>query len=279
MEVQVTLDIQGAYDATGFYLSECARKNNYLIPQDFTFIKMRLASFAFYDMSFRYKNQFFAILLDIRHNNSSIFEDISERKGRLIKFCQDNNLIPCLFPLNMSFVQENGKYGYGTYLGGRHTSKQAFSPQNRDNWNLIHAVTNTPINPSALATDEPIEMSEYEQYNFATEIAKQIVAKEHGDIVEWNDVLPSNSPQLTYINRNHSVEEWCCVRVVDKPIEELTTSEIQEATKDTHIFTPIFSHNGLFFLIYIQNKNRTDFVHNYQYKVKEAFRTLYEIIN
>ena len=83
-----------------------------------------------------------------------------------------------------------------------------------------------------------------------------------------------------YINKHHNTKEWCCVRVVDKPISELTESEVAQATKNMHIFNPIFSHNGLFFLIYIEKSDdRTALGYHYKYKIKESFRTSYEIID
>ena len=280
MEVQITLDIPGAYNATGVHLMECAKKNNYLCPQDFSFRKTRPATFSYFDMAIRYKNRFYAILMDIRHNDLSIIPDFSERKEKLIKFCQGNNLVPCMFPLDMSLGKQNGPHGYGTYFGGGYGISQIFTPHNKENWNLFHAETSKLINPSEGATDELTPMSEYEKYYFATDVAKKIVEEKYGKIVEWYDVLPGNDPQLVYINKHHNVEEWCCVRVVNKPISELTESELAQATKDMHIFNPIFSHNGLFFLIYIEKSNdRTALGYHYKYKIKESFRTSYEIID
>lgn len=280
MEIQLNLDLQGAYDTAGLHLNEWAAKNNYRIPEDFTFLKMRQASFSFFDMSFRYKNQVFAIFLDIIHGKESIFEDRHKRKMQLIEFCRKYNIVPCLFPLDLSLAKESGPQGYGTYCTGKHTSQQSFIPRFRDSWNLLYAPTNARINPSEWATDEPVQMSEYEQYNFATEIAKPIIEKEYGYIVEWNDVLPSNSPQLVYINRERCIEEWCCVRVVDKPIADLTESEMEYATRKTHVYNPIYIRSGLYFIVYIENKNRTDLTHKYQYEVKRHYSIAdYSLLN
>ena len=170
------------------------------------------------------------------------------------------NLIPCLFPLNLSFDKENRGHSYGTYITGGHVSSQIFfTPYNTNNWNLIHAITKENVNPSELATDTPIPMSKYEQYNFATEIAKQIVEKWYGPIVEWDDV-PGNGPQLVYLEKGHKDSKaLCCVLVVDKPIEDI----VEE------ILAPIFIRNGIFVLVHIKNTNRTNLRHAYEYKVRE----------
>ena len=280
MEVQMALDIPSAYNATGVHLTECAKKNNFLLPKDFSFRKTRPADISYFDMAIRYKNRFYAILLDICHNNSSIVPDLAERKERLIKLCQANNFVPCIFPLDMSFGKQSGPHGYGTYFGGGYGISQIFTPHRKESWNLIHAVTNEPIDPREGATDELTPMSEYEKYNFATDVAKKIIAEKYGEIVEWNDVLPGNAPQLTYKNKKHNVEEWCCVRVVDKPIKELTESEREHATRATHLFNPIFRRNGVYFLIYIDHsEDRTAPGYHYSYEIKEVFHTPYEIID
>lgn len=269
MEMEIGLDMQGAYDAMGMHLNECALKNNYKIPQDFTFIKMRQATFSYCDMSIRYKNQVFAILIDIRHNNSSILGDIAEKKKRLLEECEKNNLIPCIFPLNMALGKQSGPYGYGSYFEQGRGIPQEFTPNNKDGWNLVHAVTNEPVIPHKLATDEPVQMSEYEQYNFATEIAKQVIEKEYGPIIEWNDVTWGGLPHLMYNNDKKNTEEWCNVRVVDKPVNELTENDIHKYTSYVNYFYPSYRNDGIFFLVYIKNKNRTDLTHEYQYKILE----------
>lgn len=271
METTIRLDMQEVMDVVGLHLNQLAFQNNLSIPQDFTFIKMRLASFGFDDMSFRYKNQFFSILFDIYHNGKNLLEQTPDKKKNFIDFCSKNNLVPCLFPLNFTLTPTSSKYGYGVRCTDTEATSTHFAPKDNNGWNLIHAVTNKAVNPLEKATDTPIQMSMYEQYNFATEIAKQIVSKQYGTIVEWNDIMPANSPQLVYLEKQYKDSEaWCCVRVVNKPIEDLTDDDIAKATEHTHIFNPIFSRNGMFVLVYIKNTNRTDLIHNYQYKIKEV---------
>lgn len=119
-------------------------------------------------------------------------------------------------------------------------------------------------------------MSKYEQYNFATEIAKQMVEKWFGQIVEWNDV-PSNGPQLVYLEKDYTDSKaWCCVVVVDKPIEDMTDEDIVEVTEHHQVSNPIFNRNGIFILFHIRNTNRANLRHVYEYKVKEIDNSVHK---
>ena len=156
----------------------------------------------------------------------------------------------------MSLGKKSGPYGYGSYFEQGKGMPQEFTPLDKAGWNLIHAATNEPVNPMDGATDGPMPMSKYEQYYFATDVAKGVIEKKYGPIMTWNDLMPGNEPQLLYHNNARNAEEWCCVRMVDKPIDKLTEEDVEQATKPTHLFNPIFSKNGIYFLLYLCDKDR-----------------------
>lgn len=281
MEIQIGLDFEEAFFTTGCHLRNMMIKNNYRIPQDCKCPKGKIANKSYFDISIIYKNKFYAILIDIRHNNSTIFADFPARKEQLIKICEENDLIPCIFPLNMALGKQNGPHGYGTYFEPGKNVPQEFTPLDKDGWNLIHAVTDKPVIIGEGATDEIAPMSKYEQYFFATDVAKEIVSQRYGEIVKWNDVLPGNEPQLVFMNHKAKPEgwEWCRVKVVDKPINELSEEEMKEATHDVYSANPIFTHNGIYFLIYIYDKRRAAPGHKYSADIKKVIHTPNEIID
>ena len=265
MEIGFNLDKDKFYYRTCAHLVETAKNKN-LKLDDLEFYKTSPVNRSCfdYDITFRYKNQLFAILINIYHNNSSLFSCFSESKERFIKFCQENNFIPCIFPMNMSFIA-------GLHDG--YAPPIRFTPINKDGWNLIHAITNMPIIPTQWETDGTTQISKYEQYFYATKAAEEEIEKKYGAILERNDFLPENEPQIIYQNkRRNNASEWCCIRVVDKPIKDLTEEEKEVDNNSTmRLFRG--GYNGMLFFVFFPNKSRTVQGYDYICDIKEILKS------
>lgn len=178
-----------ARDITGNHIQQLMNK----APANFAWIRSELTSPAFDDMNFRYKNQVFSVLVKIFHNRREITSP--HRQELFIQETKKYNMIPCVFPVDLELIGTNSPHGYGVVIERGKFPKHKLTPRNSNNWNLSHATTGTPINPLALASDEPILMSEYEINNFAIRIVINQLKKDGLKLESFCDV-PDIVPQL-----------------------------------------------------------------------------------
>ena len=134
----------------------------------FAWLRKELVSPSFDDMNFSYKNQVFSLLVDLKDKGVNILPE--HRKKIFQEVCSKNNLVPCLFPIDVATLTPLGK-----------------------NWNLFHLLTNEPINPLTIAGDEKIPMSEWEFNNFAIFQVMQFMNRQHLKIHSFcdaTDIIP-----------------------------------------------------------------------------------------
>lgn len=171
--------------------------------EGFAWLRKELTSPSFDDMNFSYKNQVFSLLVELKDNGVNILPE--HRKKIFNEVCAKNNLIPCIFPIDASTLKPLG-----------------------NNWNLFHLLTNSEVNPLALASDEKIPMSEWEFNNFAIFQVMQIIGKQGLKIHSFCDA-PDITPQIWFQDKNGK-PAWVVVKYALSPkkLEDVTISNIEQ---------------------------------------------------
>ena len=176
-----TKDYWIARDKVGYFLQDRFDRYN-----GFKWIRVEPMSPKFDDMSFAYKNKIFSVLIDIKDSN---YESLTQReRDRFLKECNANNLIPCVFPININ---------------------DDLSLIDVEKWNLYDIRTNELVNPLTIATDEKIIMSTYELNNMAIEIVKNYVRDRKMHIESYNDII-GVIPQVWFKDENNETS-WIYV--------------------------------------------------------------------
>lgn len=138
----------------------------------FSWLRKELTSPSFDDMNFSFKNQVFSLLVELKDNGRNILPE--NRKKIFQEICSQNNLVPCIFPIDVKTLTPLGK-----------------------NWNLFHLITNEAINPITMASNEKVLMSEWELNNFAICQVMQSINKERMKIHSFCD-SPGITPQIWF---------------------------------------------------------------------------------
>jgi hypothetical protein len=123
-------------------------------------IKGYLTYPAFEHLSFSYKNQIFCVVVDIIDENTKKSYLPEKTRNLLIKECEKNNLIPCLYKV---LVDNPKNPAYNTLK------------QYSDGWNLFDARSDELIIPERLGTDDLVEMSEWELNDFAIQVVRDYI--------------------------------------------------------------------------------------------------------
>lgn len=183
-----------ARDIAGYQIQQMFKNEGEFSPQSFHWVKAELTSPSFDDFSFGYKNQVFSVLIDPVSPVKRIFRSATiesflsdERRSRFLSTAEENNLVPCLFPM---------------YRDGLRPMTTG--------WYLLNAKTHEWIKPLELATDERTPMSEWEKNNFAIQVVIQQMEKEGNKILSFCDVI-GVEPQIWFEN-NKGERCWVLVK-------------------------------------------------------------------
>lgn len=156
----------------------------------FAWLRKELTSPSFDDMNFSYKNKVFSLLVELKDNGANILPE--SRKKIFQEVCSKNDLIPCIFPIDVKQLKPLGK-----------------------NWNLYHLITNEPIDPIIIASDEKVPMSEWEYNNFAIFQVMQYLNKQGLKIHSFCDA-PDITPQIWFQDKEGKTA-WIIVKYVMYP--------------------------------------------------------------
>lgn len=156
-------------------------------PQhDFRWIKADLTWPSFDHLTFAYKNQVFSVLVDLVQDRRGTLT--SNEVKRCIDACTENNLVPCIFPVDAG----------------------SFRPL-KDGWNLSNPESGASVVPNDCVDDIKVEMSEWELRNFAIQIVRDHIEKNlKGSILSYCDVLGID-PQI-WFDDQHGNRCWVVVR-------------------------------------------------------------------
>ena len=273
MRINVQLDLNRAQDVMGLHIQSMVEKYKLKKLTDFAFIKMHTLEDEFADMVFRYKNQVYAILMDVTHGN----EHITLKPNKVKKFiaaAKRYNLVPCVFPITMNFEPIHSEHGYGVvFEEGEVPKNTAYFVTNPDTWNLFNIEKFNQVNPLELSSDTPIEMSDYELGNFSVFAASRVLEQAGFHVDVFSD-MPDRYPQILFITGNGR-KGWCSVVYSTKydvdNVDEYKkifnkNSKSHNPKKDADLYEFMNMHEGILFCAYIKNSLRTDKEHGFRYK-------------
>ena len=180
--------------------------------EKFRWIKTELTYPAFDNFTFAFGNQIFPVFVEIVQDGRSLLE--TRERERLVEAAKDNHLVPCLWKMNVTSLKPSVA---DRILGRNRPYGNPFNmaPTNPMSWNLWHAETGKSLDPVSFATNERIEMSEWELRNFAIGIARQEVEKKNWKVSSFCDVLQID-PQIWFEDDKGRMC-WCIVRFVRNP--------------------------------------------------------------
>lgn len=170
----------------------------------FKWIKAELSYPSFDNLTFAFKNSIFSLVIELIDNTGSSFSQ--NQKVRLLKACDENNLIPCLFKVNLQVESKNVMH---PPLNKSVQKDLELIPAEKG-WNLIDARTNDKISPQLLATEELTKMSNWELNNFAIQIVRKDIENEGNAILSFCDLLEIN-PQIWFEDKLGNMN-WVVVR-------------------------------------------------------------------
>ena len=87
-------------------------------------------------------------------------------------------------------------------------------------WGLIHATTGRSIDPTALISEEKVEMTDWEVHDFAVQVVRDHVTKELGRELMSSQGNPQVNPSIWFVGDNGP--EWIVVRCVRFPERKAT---------------------------------------------------------
>ncbi len=141
-------------------------------------------------LSFRIGNQLFFVFIE------TIEFNFSQTKALFLKASKEATAIPC----RLMMTEE----------------QSSFIPVN-SGWGLLHAETGEVINPLKLASDELIEISDWELHDFAIQVVKDSLKKEAKNVFSAQSSLTTD-PSIWFEESGQPV--WVVVRAVRYPQKE-----------------------------------------------------------
>ena len=173
---RIPLDMESlfaeAHNLAGRHIQKMIGENK----ADFTWIRPEITNPSFDDLNFRYKNQVFSVLISMKRDGQEMLEP--RRVGPFIRETKANNLVPCIFPVDLEFVAVDSPHGWGVVIEPGKNPSHELRMKDPTGWNLFHVETNEKINPLEMADDTPVLMSDYEMQNFAIQIVRNQLKKE-----------------------------------------------------------------------------------------------------
>lgn len=194
------------------HISDCFKRHKSLYPNDVNrldMIKWVSTSPNFEDFVFSYGNKVFSVIV-VKANitNGKLGMELNERADILVNVCEENNLIPCVFPI----MRERGKL---KFLGtGYHGVA----------WNLINLFTGKFFDPIDEATDELIEMSDWEIQDWAIQITLDELKKRGFKVTSYVS-MPAINPQIWIEDNNGKL---CWVEVVGTKCSKINGFSISD---------------------------------------------------
>ena len=116
-------------------------------------------------------------------------------------------------------------------------------------WGLIDARTERTVNPVALISDEPIEMTDWELQDFAVQVVRTQLEKDGRQLMSWQG-NPSVDPSIWFIGDDGP--EWIVVRAARWPKRDVAIpSNIADIAKGSAKLT----NKGNFAVVRVANAN------------------------
>ena len=198
----------------------------------FRWIKPELTYPAFDHFTFAFGNQVFPVFVELIREGVSLMQ--RKERDRLVEAAAHNRLVPCLCKMNLVPVRSSvlARTFGGNPPAGNHFGLE---PVDGAGWNLWDARTNAPVDPAKLATDERIEMSEWELRNFAIKIVRDDLAETGRKVTSFCDV-PEIDPQIWFLDEKGR-ECWALVRFLRNPEDDDFRKWVGYENKDSRLKT------------------------------------------
>ncbi len=177
----------------------------------FKWVKTELTYPSFDNLTFSYKSSVYSVVIELIDNTGSSFS--LKQRERLLNACAENNLVPCLFKINL---QEKSK-NLLSFMASSNIQDEYELNSLEQGWNLFNARTNQKINPLTLSSDEPTKMSKWELSNFAIQIVRTDIEKEGNEVLSFCD-LPEINPQIWFKDKQGNVC-WVVVKHITSEID------------------------------------------------------------
>jgi hypothetical protein len=114
----------------------------------FKWIKAEITYPSFDNLTFAFKNSIFSVVIELVDKKGSSFS--KQQRGRLVKACEENDLIPCTFKLNFKEITNN----FLSRLSGNKNEIDHELIAKEQGWNLYDARTNQKVDPFNLPGNE-----------------------------------------------------------------------------------------------------------------------------
>lgn len=177
----------------------------------FKWVKTELTYPSFDNLTFSFKNSVYSVVIELIDNTGSSFS--LKQRERLLNACAENNLIPCLFKINL---REKSKNLLSFMASNNIQDEYELSPLEQG-WNLFNAMSNQKINPLILSSEEQTKMSKWELSNFAIQIVRTDIEKDGNEVLSFCD-LPEVNPQIWFKDKQGNVG-WVVVKHITTEID------------------------------------------------------------
>ena len=191
---EVTDEFRACWSAAGRHLGS---KHESLV-----WLRAHLSLPIIEHMSFRLGNQiFFVELYDVEE----LVTTPNNNSDGLISFAKQCNAIPCLFPMKKAGNEWKAL---------------------NNGWNLFNPISQEPVLPEQLITDETVVMSDWEVQDMAVVLVKNRLEESGNKIMSWQS-NPAVYPSIWY--EGESGPEYVIVGAVRYPVREaLLPSNVSE---------------------------------------------------
>ena len=164
--------------------------------EGFLWIKTALSYPSFDDFTFAYRNKIFSVIVERaeRTENNKFAFGNAQRVFTLLRECKNNNLVPCVYPVIEN--KDGSRIFYGRPIMNCRNGKHVPS-----SWNLIRADSKTFVDPISEASDELIEVSDWELQNWSVQIVSDYLYKEGFKRLSYCDML-GIEPHIWFENSN-----------------------------------------------------------------------------
>ena len=145
--------------------------------------------------------------LSFRLGNQLFFIQVEDAEGRIKGPGSRRGLL----------AVARGTNGHACVLPMRKRMLRSSWVADRPGWGLIDARTGQAIDPHALVTDEPIEMTDWELHDMAVQVVREHLQQQGFKLMSWQG-NPDVDPSIWFVGKSGR-PEWVVVRAYAFPQE------------------------------------------------------------
>lgn len=190
---------------------------------------------AFDDINFRYKGRVFSVLMKIYYNGEELPID-PDRKKKVLKIAKENNLIPCIFPVNITDDGEQYKICCSN-----------------EKPNLCHLETGKLIGQLFMISDKPVERTRFDFLSKSIDVICGELDEQGFDIDKYYDdpSLPDDCPRIWFYDEK-GAPCWVVVKYARRK-KDIQKPDVAKIIKDDKLLQ---CTNGYFAPVVFESKER-----------------------